>query len=186
MSNQNNNDGKKITITISKEQLQLLSEKFPENTEKEIVETAVEEFFDFLDNPKQFSKYSSFLEYRLYLIIKNIFKDSFISESAVRKIFKIDSSPATRMINNVKIDYEKELNTYNKQSMKNFLSKINQEEENGKYSFTCSSSSLIDSLNQLLQEINDNARKIFKEKGTLCTYNIFIDEYELLIEELSK
>ena len=174
---------KKVEIELTDEQEELLLKKIP-GKEKEVINTAVEEFFDFLKNPKRFSKFSSFQEYRLFLIIKNIYKEDFISESSIKKIFRIDSSPARKMINNVKIDYAEELNEFNKKSMKTFLTKISQTETEGKYTFICKSQSMIDEMNSILQEKDDKARKIVKEKGSLSTYQIYVDEYKLLLEVL--
>jgi hypothetical protein len=170
---------KKVEIELTDEQEELLLKKIP-GKEKEVINTAVEEFFDFLKNPKRFSKFSSFQEFRLFLLIKNVYKEDFISESSIKTIFKINSSPARTMISNVKIDYAEELNEFTKKSMKTFLDNISQTETEGKYTFICKSQSMIDEMNSLLQENDDNARKIVKEKGSLSTYQIYIDEYNLL------
>lgn len=75
---------KKVEIELTAEQEKLLLKKIP-GKEKEVINTALEEFFDFLKNPKRFSKFSSFQEFRLFLIIKNIYKEDFINESSIKK-----------------------------------------------------------------------------------------------------
>lgn len=177
-------NNKEFKVKLSEKQLKIISNKFPSIKEEAIINTAIEEFFDFLENQKRFSKFSVFQEYRLFLLIKNIYKDNFITEPIVRRIFKIDSSPAKKMINDVKIDYEEELQTFNSKSMKSFLDNIGDENKNGLITFTCESQCMIDSMNAIIQEKNPSAKKIYKEKGSLCTYKIYVDEYKLLKDAL--
>lgn len=169
-----------FSLTLSEEEYELFTKVVPDK-QTDIIDTAIEEFVDFLKSPKRFSKFSSFQEYRLFLLIKNVFKEKFVSDANVRKIFKLDSGPAKKMISNVKIDYEEEIESYNRLSMKTF---IEENDEDGKYSFICKSQTMIDSLNKLLLEKKSDSRRILKAKETLGKYQIYIDEYKILKEAL--
>lgn len=171
------------SLTLTEDEYNVISKLFPGN-HSEIITTAVDEFLDFIKQPKKFSKFSAFQEYRLYLLIKNLFQDNFVSEANVKRIFKIDSTPAKKMISNVKIDYEDELKKFSKNSMHNFIESIEENDDSGRYLFTCKSQTMIDSLNLLLQEKQPDSRKIEKERGSLCTYHIYIDEFNFLKKEL--
>lgn len=174
-----------FSLKLDEKQLQLIHEKFVKLKAEDVLNVAIEEFFDFMKNPKRIAKFSLLQEYRLFLLIKHIYKDRFVSELEVAKIFKVDLPFAKKMINNVKIDYEKEIQQFTRQSLKNLIETVKEEDKDGMYFFTCESKAMIDSLNSILQEVDVSFRKIVKESRSLCTYKIFIDEYNKLKKELS-
>ncbi len=180
-----------INIDLGDEQKKRLKSifSFVENyVEKDILESilksAKEEYLSqFLDDGNK-SSVGEIRQQRLFLLVKHVFNGTIPSEVEVASIFKIPLSSAKTLIKNMKSRYQFEIEVYFKETIKDILKQINEDEIDGDeyYKFNIRSSYMLSEMNQIIELKDQNCEKIKRFNSISSFYKISKKSKELLTD----
>ena len=147
-----------------------------EGKESGFAKAAVQEYFDMISGEKVFSRASDIKEYRLLLLIENVF-DGMPSETVVANLFQLKRSEARTLMKNVDAKYRRRLLETKKKSLHDVIYGIDTQKETSYYEFNCGSSFIIDSLNDLVSSENEMIQKV---PNKMNRYTINADTFNQL------
>ena len=130
-----------------------------EGKESGFARAAVQEYWDMISGEKVFSRASDIREYRLLLLIENVF-NGMPGEAIVSNLFQLKRSEARTLMKNVDAKYRRRLLETKKTSLRNIIDGIDTKKKTSDYDFICDSSCLIDSLNDLVSPENEMIQKV--------------------------
>jgi len=154
-----------------------------------LVKAAVQEYLDMLSGEKVFSKASDIKEYRLLLLIENVFEEM-PSEMVVANLFQLKRSEARTLIKNVDAKYRRRLNNKLEQNLKKLVNSIDEvKNDKDETTFYCESQYQIDKLNERLlsykpagTENSQNLSMIWRDKQVIKLYHISRNSLKVLRE----
>ncbi|MDE5418009.1 hypothetical protein L3049_08310 [Labilibaculum sp. DW002] len=178
-----------ITITLTDEQKKRLKSifNFVENyNETEVLENimkaAKEEYIvQFLDDGNK-NSVGEIRQFRLFLLVKHVFKGKIPSEIEVASIFKIPQTSAKTLIKNMKSRYQFEMESYFKGTIKDILDVISEDdlEDEEYYKFNIRSAYMYSEMNQIIELKDQNCEKIKRYNSVSSYYKISKKSKELL------
>lgn len=145
-----------------------------------VASASIQEYIRMFLGQKVFTRGSDVLEYRLYLLIRELFGDQVPNEESVCALFQTTTSGARSLIRSVLSKYQYDLHDAYSSSLKSTLDSAVRVEEDGNYEVTVHTQSLIDGLNRTLAERDGTLPPITKKRGTVCTYVIRPSSFEQL------
>ena len=137
-----------------------------------VANAAIQEYIRMFLGQKVFTRGSDFQEYRLYLLIRELFGNLVPSEQQVCALFQVTTNGARSMIRSVLSKYQYDLHSAYSDSLARVLDEAKSEEDGDDYEVVVHTQSLIDGLNSTLAEKNGALPAIARKKGTVSTYVI--------------
>ncbi len=184
-----------IKITLNDEQKKRLKsifnfvEDYNENEVlKYIMEAAKEEYIaQFLDDGNK-NSVGEIRQFRLFLLVKHVFKGKIPSEIEVASIFKIPQTSAKTLIKNMKFRYQFEMEKYFKDTVKDILDIINDDdlEDEEYYKLNIRSTYMYSETNQIIELKDQNCEKIKRYDSVSSYYKISKKSKELLEEYINE
>ena len=116
--------------------------------ESGFAKAAFQEYHDMVSGNKIFSRASDIKEYRLLLMIENVF-GVMPSETVVADLFQMKRSEARTLMNNVDAKFRRRLADTKKKALLNVIKEIEKKDESD-YDLYCDSIYIIESLNNLI------------------------------------
>lgn len=178
-----------IIVTLTDEQKKRLKsifsfvENYNENDIlKSILESAKDEYItQFLDDGNK-NSVGEIRQYRLFLLVKHVFKGKIPSEIEVASIFKIPLSSAKTLIKNMKSRYQFEMESYFKDTVKDILDVITDDDlvDDEYYKLNIRSRYMLSEMNQLIEFKDQNCEKIKRFNSVSSFYKISKKSKELL------
>jgi len=143
------------------EELQGLKEIEPslEGKEYGIARAAIQEYLDMISGEIVFSRASDIKEYRLLLLIENVFEEM-PSESVVANLFHLKRSEAKTLIKNVDAKYRRKLTKIKKKTLCSIIDGIDTQEKTSYFEFYCDSPCKIDNLNDLVSSEDEIIQRV--------------------------
>lgn len=137
-----------------------------------VAKAAIQEYIRMFLGQKVFTRGSDFQEYRLYLLIRELFGNLVPSEQQVCALFQVTTNGARSMIRSVLSKYQYDLHHAYSASLARILDDAQSVEDGDDYEVVVHAQSLIDGLNRTLAEKNGALPAIARKKGTVSTYVI--------------
>ncbi len=144
------------------------------------VKAAIQEYMDMMSGERVFSRASDYREYRLLLMIENVF-EGMPNETVVADLFQLKRSEARTLINNVDAKYRRRIADTKKRSILGVINSINVENKASYYEFNCDSVYMIESLNEYISSGNELIQKIPYKRNS---YKINADTLSYLKSKL--
>jgi hypothetical protein len=149
---------------------------------KSILEASKEEYIrQFLNDGNQ-STLGELRQYKLFLLVKYVFKGKIPSEVEIASIFKIPNSSAKALIKNMKSRYQFEMEQYFKGTIKDILSQINNDDiiDDAYFQLNIRSNYMVSEMNQIIELKDQNCEKIKRLNIISSFYKISKESKELL------
>jgi len=143
--------------------------------------SAIEEYIRMFLGQKVFTRGSDIKEYRLFLLIKSVFKDEIPDEQKVCDLFQMTTSESKSLIKAVMSKYQYELkDAISKTLLDRIISAIYDEVEDY-YTVDIRNENLVSELNRILGSVDGSLPPIVKKRGTVTTHIIRPSAYNVLI-----
>ena len=160
---------------LEKSQLAMILGANPQDLQAKleaVAKAAIQEYIRMFLEQKVFTRGSDFQEYRLYLLIRELFNNFVPSEQQVCALFQVTTNGARSMIRSVLSKYQYDLHSAYSASLARILDEAQSLEDGDDYEVVVHAQSLIDGLNRTLAEKNGALPAIARKKGTVSTYVI--------------
>jgi len=150
-----------------------------------ILEAAKEEYIvQFLSDGNK-NSLSEIRQYKLFLLVKHVFRGMIPSEVEVASIFKIPNTSAKILIKNMRSRYQFEIEQYFKETIRVILNQINVNENvnnnGGYFQLYIRSPYMLSEMNQIIELGNQNYEKIKRLDPYSSFYKISPDSRQLLV-----
>jgi hypothetical protein len=133
---------------------------------------SLEEYTSMFLGEKVFTRGSDILEHRLCLLIEKVFENRIPSENRVSRLFQTTVTGSRALIRSVVSKYQYKLKTALESSMKEAISSAEITDNEEIYECKINSSNLVNSLNQILADIDGELARIKSKTGTSSVYEI--------------
>lgn len=174
-----------LEIEVDNEEKELLKQIFSCKNDKELemefklyCQAASEEYKDMFLGKRVFTRGADIREYRLFLLIKNVFK-RIPDEKIVSRLFQTRVTESRSLIKSVLAKYQYSINSILTKSLREVIEDA-EENEDGKYEINCNAKYMGEELNAILAEINGRLPSISKKSGMGSVYVIEPLSYEEL------
>jgi hypothetical protein len=147
--------------------------------------SALREYVDMISGKKVFKRGSDMLEYRLLLMIEEVFGNLIPEENTVSNIFQTTTSESRSLIRAIMSKYQYQLKIAIESSLRYIVKNSKQETAESDYTVVINSQNLVDELNLLLAQIDGNLPLVSKQRGSVSTFVIKPSSYKKLKEKLS-
>jgi len=141
---------------------------------------SIEEYCRMILGQKVFTRFNDIREYRLFLIIKEVFNNRIPDDQIISDLFQTTPSESRSLSRSIASKYQYELREAISETLKEIIS--NASEKNGKYVFTSNSSTKVEELNKILISIDGTLPKIKKDSGSVSQYLVEKSSYNKLKE----
>jgi hypothetical protein len=150
---------------------------------------ALEEYIGMINANKNFTQVAAIQQYRLYLLIKHVYKNTYPTPAEISKLFQTTSSQSSSMLNSAMYKYTYELETITIQVISKLLENAeeikNEKDQLTGYQVTESNDTVIKHVNSTLESIDGALTGLTKDRGTLSVYNLPIASYQKLADYVS-
>ena len=152
-----------ISVEIDESELEIIDSSIKGN-KLGLAKAAIKEYMDMISGDKVFSRASDIREYRLLLLIENVF-DGMPDEKDVANLFQLKSSEARTLMKNVDAKYRKRIAKTKKNSLLKVINSIECDKKSSYYEFDCDSVYKIESLNDLILSDCEIIQKVSNKKN---------------------
>lgn len=146
--------------------------------------SGLSEYLAMLRGQKAFKRGTDILEYRLFLLIDNVFLGRIPDEQTISKIFQTTATESRGLLRSIISKYQYLLRGAIDETLRVVLSSAIPESQAGPYAVTMNSVNLIEELNKKLASIDGTLASISKKRGSVSTYDISKSSYESLCTAL--
>lgn len=133
---------------------------------------AATEYVTMILGQKVFRRGSDLLEYRLFLLVREVFDNQIPDEQDVCNLFQTTASESRSLIRSVMSKYQYQLKVAIERSMRRVIETAEQAEDDKPFTVTVNSANVIDELNRVLAEIDGSLPSVSKKRGSVSTYEI--------------
>ncbi|MGI6783064.1 MAG: hypothetical protein ACOX5A_02460 [Aminivibrio sp.] len=154
-----------------------------ENYEKMLsgfASAAFEEYCRMILGQKVYTRISDLKEYRLYLIIKEVFDNRVPDDQKISDLFQTTPTESRSLTRSIASKYQYELREAIKETLKTIIEQSTK--ENAKWFFTVNSPTKVEELNRILMSIDGRLPQVKKKKGTVSQYEMDNSSYTKLKE----
>jgi uncharacterized protein (UPF0297 family) len=138
-----------------------------------IIEAAKEEYLEQFLSDGTKTTVTEIRQYKLFLLVKHVFKGKIPSEIEVASIFKMPISSSRSLIRNMRSRYQFEIENYLKDTIKDILSQItDNDSEDGYFHLKVRSSYMLSEMNQIIENKDQNCEKIKRLNDISSVYKI--------------
>lgn len=138
-----------------------------------------EEYLEMFLGKRVFTRGSDIREYKLFLLIKNVFK-KIPDEQVVSNLFQTSITESRSLIKAVLAKYQYSITEILNDTLKNIISCAEEDNESGEYEINCNSKYIEEELNKILSEISGRLPMIKKKSGAVSIHKIQSNSYEEL------
>lgn len=174
-------------INLEEKEKELLKQIFNCKKEEELIEQFIlyckassEEYTGMFLGKKVFTRGSDIREYRLFLLIKNVFK-KIPDEQVVSNLFQTSITESRSLIKAVLAKYQYSIIGILDETLKDIICSAEGDTE-GIYEINCNSKYIEEELNKILSEISGKLPPIRRKRGALSVYKIESNSYKELKE----
>lgn len=146
--------------------------------------SALLEYLAMARGQKAFKRGTDILEYRLFLLVENVFSGRIPDEQTVSKIFQTTATESRGLLRSIISKYQYLLRNAIDETLKDVLASAAAESAVGPYCVTMNSVNVIEELNKKLASIDGTLASIAKKRGSVSTYEISNSSYEQLCNAL--
>lgn len=146
---------------------------------------ALKEYIQMLLGQRVVRQVADVKEYKLMLLIKEVFGNKIPNEQKIAQIFQITNSQARTLLKFIMAKYPYELAEAIRSSYIDILTGCKQVEEDGDYEVTIDNVSAVEGLNYILARMDGTLPKITRKVGTVSVYKVNIASCEKLCEKFS-
>lgn len=175
-----------INLTLDEKETDLLKQILDCKDEEEFneqfklcCEAATEEYVDMFLGKRVFTRGSDIREYRLFLLIKNVFK-KIPDEQVVSNLFQTSSTESRSLIKSVLAKYQYSVTEILNDTLKEIVACAEEDNDSGEYEISCNSKYIEEELNKILSEISGRLPMIKKKNGVVSIHRIQSNSYEEL------
>lgn len=147
--------------------------------------SALTEYLTMIRGQRAFKRGSDILEYRLYLLIENVFSGRMPDEQTISKIFQTTATESRGLLRSIISKYQYLLRSALDETLKDVLGQAIAESNVGPYQVTMNSVNIIEELNKKLASIDGTLASIAKKRSSVSTYEISKSSYEQLCGSLN-
>lgn len=140
---------------------------------------ALQEYVTMILGQKVFRRGSDMQEYRLFLMILEVFNNRIPDEQTVSRLFQTTASQSRSLIRSVMSKYQYQLRSAIDNSIIELIKSFNRSGE-GVYAAVINCSNLVEELNRILAEIDGNLPPITKQRGSVSTFEAENSSYTKL------
>lgn len=153
------------------------------NVLKKFSSAALQEYISMILGQKVFKRGTDILEYRLFLLIEEVFNNMVPDEQEVCKLFQTTSTESRSLIRSVISKYQYQLKVAVEKTIKRILKNAQQENDQSPYTITINSQNVVEELNRQLASIDGNLTAVTKKRGSVSIYEIKPSSYARLCEK---
>jgi hypothetical protein len=147
-------------------------------------DAAKEEYVRMILGQRVFTRGSDIREYRLLLLIQNVFPTRLPTEQQICDLFQTSTSQGRSLLRAVLSKYQYELQAIIHNSLKQLLSNAEQIEETDLHRITVDSECEIEALNRKLASLDGTLPQVTKAKGMVGAYEIKKSAFDQLKDAL--
>lgn len=141
---------------------------------------SIEEYCRMILGQKVFTRFNDIREYRLFLIIKEVFNNRIPDDQIISDLFQTTPTESKSLTRSIASKYQYELREAISETLKEIINSAS--EKKGKYVFTLNSSTKVEELNKILIGIDGTLPKIKKASDTVSQYIVEKSSYNKLKE----
>lgn len=153
-----------------------------DKTLKKLAEASLNEYLDMITGERFFSRINDLKEYRLFLLIKNLYEGKIPDDAKISALFHVSS--ASSFVNSMTAKYKFEMDQILKDKIKDVLKA--KETVNDENEISIDSKTIADEINRILMNIDGRLPKITKKMGTSSIYSIKNSSLEKLEKYLNQ
>lgn len=142
--------------------------------------SALQEYLAMMRGQKALKRGTDILEYRLFLLVENVFAGRIPDEQTISKIFQTTATESRGLLRSIISKYQYLLRDAIDQTLKLVLEGATAETATGPFLVTMNSVNVIEELNRKLAAIDGTLASIGKKRGSVATYDITKSSYEHL------
>lgn len=145
---------------------------------------AAEEYIRMFLGQKKFTRGRDIIEYRLFLLIKHVFKERIPDEQTVCDLFQVKDTKARSLIRSVMSKYQYDLDKRIEDSITRAIENAEKDENDESQYILDIDKSLADEINGLLTKIDRSSSQVKKKRNTTSSYLLKESSKEKLEERL--
>ncbi|MGC1330627.1 hypothetical protein [Pseudomonas sp.] len=142
--------------------------------------SALQEYLAMMRGQKALKRGTDILEYRLFLMVENVFGGRIPDEQTISKIFQTTATESRGLLRSIISKYQYLLRDAIDHTLKWVLEGAAAETATGPWLVTMNSVNVIEELNRKLAAIDGTLASIGKKRGSVATYEITKSSYEHL------
>ncbi|EPL0663309.1 hypothetical protein ACEU1J_18235 [Proteus mirabilis] len=146
--------------------------------------SSILEYLAMIQGVKVFKRGSDILEYRLFLLVDNVFEGKLPDEQVISKLFQTTATESRGYLRSIISKYQYQLKSAIDQTIKAILLNAEAQSAVGPYHITLNSANIIEELNKKLATIDGTLASVTKKRGSVSTYEVTKSSYENLCESL--
>lgn len=178
-------------LKLDEEEKSQVSDILSSEDEKELSEdlspyirAAAEEYIRMFLGQKKFTRGRDIIEYRLFLLIKHVFKERIPDEQTVCDLFQVKDTKARSLIRSVMSKYQYNLDKRIEDSITRAIENAEEDENDQSQYILDIDKSLADEINGLLTKIDRSSAKVKKKPNTTSSYLLKESSKDKLEERL--
>lgn len=144
---------------------------------------ATEEYVRMILGQRVFTRGQDVREYRLYLLIVNVFGGRLPTEQQVSALFQTTTTQSRALLRAVMSKYQYELQSAISSTLAEVLDSASQDEETKTWTITVDSENVVSALNRRLAAIDGTLPQVVRAKNMITTYEIANSAYQRLVNE---
>jgi hypothetical protein len=145
---------------------------------------AQEEYVRMILGQRVFTRGRDILEYRLYLLIKNVFDGRLPSDQQISSLFQTTTTQSRGLLRAVMSKYQYELQDAIRGTLREVLRTARNDPNSDDHLIIVDSENVIEGLNRQIIAIDGTLRQVTKLRNSASTYVIAADSYTELVEHL--
>lgn len=149
-----------------------------------VAAAALEEYVRMFLGQKVFTRGRDFQDYRLFLLIRELFDHTIPDEERVCALFQTTESQSRGMIRSVLSKYQYDVQDALEASLAQVVQEAQQPEEGTDYEVAIHTKGLVEGLNRILADEDGSLPQVSKKRGTVSTYKIKPSSYGVLHDAL--
>ena len=145
---------------------------------------ALEEYVGMINGTKNYTQVSAIQQFRLYLLIKHVYKNTYPTPAEISKHFQTTASQSSGMLNSAMYKFSYELEDITLQVISELLKNAeeikNEKDQLTGYEVKEPNDIVIKHVNTVLEGIDGSLPPLTKLRGTLSVYNLPTSSYQQL------
>lgn len=148
-------------------------------------DAAEEEYLRMILGQRVFTRGQDILEYRLYLLIQNVFAGRLPSEQQISALFQTTTTQSRGLLRAVMSKYQYELQNAITDTLRDVLNTAQDDPgQDGGHLIIVDSENIIDALNRQIIAIDGTLSQVAKVRSSAGTYRIPHDSYVQLVKRI--
>lgn len=145
---------------------------------------AEEEYLRMILGQRVFTRGQDIQEYRLYLLIQNVFGGRLPSEQQISALFQTTTTQSRGLLRAVMSKYQYELQGAIGGTLRDVLSQAQKDPNSNDRLVIVDSENVIEALNRQIISIDGTLSQVAKVRSSASTYKITSDSYTQLVEHI--